>query len=76
MKKKPLPAPPPKAESPPWQQKVALSLKDVRQATTLCKSTVAMLLATKALPYTRVGTRVLVLTEDLMEFLNKRKIID
>ena len=73
MKKKQLPVPPPKAESPPWHQKVALSLKEVRQATTLCKSTVAKLLATKALPYTRVGTRVLVLTEDLMNFLNKNR---
>ena len=76
MKLKSLPAPPPKAESPPGRNKVAYSLREVREATTLCKSTFAKLLATKALPYTRVGNRVLVLTEDLMEFLHKRKITD
>lgn len=76
MKKKQLPAPPPKAESPPAPNKVAYSLREVREATTLCKSTIAMLLATRALPHSRVGNRVLVLTEDLMEFLNKRKITD
>lgn len=75
MKLESLPALPPKAESPPGPYKVAYSLREVREATTLCKSTVAKLLATKALPYTRVD-RVLVMTEDLMEFLNKRKITD